>query len=138
MPRRVLLLIVLILAGQFQPSGQTSQDARNEALFEAARAGDIARIAAALDAGANINARARYDVTALTFAASNGHLDAVKALVARGADVNVQDTFYKARAAEMALTNGHAAVAIFLIQNGSAGADSFLAMGVQTNNVELV
>ena len=31
----------------------------------------------------------------------------MKLLVARGANVNAQDTFYRARAAEMAITNGH-------------------------------
>jgi outer membrane protein assembly factor BamB len=138
MRRRALFLIVLVLISQFRPSGQTTQDARNEALFEAARAGDTAKIAAALDAGANINARARYDVTALIFAAINGHLDAVKLLVARGADVNVQDTFYRGRAADSAFTGGHIAVAIFLLQNGTTGADTLLAAGVQTNNVDLV
>ena len=70
----------------------------NEALWEAARAGDITRISAALAQGADVNAKARYDVTALIFAASSGRLDAVKLLVARGANVNAEDSFYKATA----------------------------------------
>ena len=57
--------------------------------------------------GADVNAKARYDVTALIFAAGNGRLEAVKLLLARGADINAQDTFYRARAADMATTNGH-------------------------------
>lgn len=32
---------------------------------------------------------------------------------------NAQDTFYRARAADMALTNGHSEIAIYLVQNGS-------------------
>src|SRR5439155_9389763 len=87
--------------------------------------------------GAGINAKARYDVTALTFAAGNGRLDAVKLLVARGADVNARDTFYRARAAEMASTNGYTEVAVFLVQNGS-DADGALASGVQGNQETLV
>ena len=82
-------------------AGQGTQ-AANEALWEAARAGDTAAITAALAKGADVNAKARYDVTALIFAAGSGRLEAVKLLVARGANVNAQDTFYRARAAEMA------------------------------------
>ena len=78
-----------------------------ESLWEASRAGDVARITAALDKGANVNAKSRYDVTPLIFAASSGHLAAVKLLVERGADVNAQDSFYRSRAVDMSLTNGH-------------------------------
>src|SRR5688500_375965 len=118
-----------VAAGQSQPA--------NEALWEAARAGDTPRITAALSQGADVNAKARYDVTALIFAASSGRLDAVKLLVARGADVNAQDSFYRARAAEMALTNGHIDVTLFLLQSG-AEADGSLAAAVQFNNATLV
>src|SRR5688572_9272498 len=79
-----------------------------EALWKAARAGDTAALASALDKGADVNAKSRYDSTALFFAADRGHLEAVRLLVARGADVNVQDTFYKMRPLDMALTNDHA------------------------------
>jgi outer membrane protein assembly factor BamB len=117
-------------------SGQGTQ-AANEALWDAARAGDTAKITAALAQGANVNAKSRYDVTALFFAASSGRLDAVKLLVSRGADVNTQDTFYKATATDMALTNGHTDVAIFLLQSG-APADGALTGGVQFNSEAVV
>lgn len=135
MPRNLLLaasaalVAVTVVIGQSQPA--------TESLWEAARAGDTARITTALAQGADVNAKARYDVTALFFAASNGRLDAVKVLVSRGADVNAQDSFYRARAADMALGNGHTDVAIFLVQNG-AEADGTLAVGVQSNNEALV
>src|SRR5262245_25090088 len=111
--------------------------AANEALWEAARAGDTTQITAALAKGADVNAKSRYDVTALFFAASSGRLDAVKLLVSRGADVNAQDTFYHGTATDMALTNGHADVAIFLVQSG-APADGALTGGVQFNNEAVV
>jgi outer membrane protein assembly factor BamB len=111
----------------------------NDALFEAARAGDVARIEAALAQGAAVNATARYNVTPLIFAASNGRLDAVKLLVSRGADVNAEDTFYRATAAVMAVTNGHVDVAVFLLQNGwDRGADFLTLFGVQSDNASLV
>jgi hypothetical protein len=131
-----LLTAVAVLGVMTMAAGQGSQ-AANESLWEAARAGDTTRIAAALAAGADINAKSRYDVTPLIFAAGNGRLDAVKLLLSRGADVNAQDTFYRARAADMAMSNGHTDVAIFLVQNGS-DADSALATGVQMNQEALV
>jgi outer membrane protein assembly factor BamB len=110
----------------------------NEALFEAARAGDVARIEAALSQGAGINATSRYNVTPLIFAASNGRLEAVKVLVARGANVNAEDSFYRSTAAAMALGNGHVDVAVFLLQNGWDGGDFVTLFGVQSDNATLV
>src|SRR5262245_26638801 len=91
------LTLVSMIQGQVTPA--------NEALWEAARAGDTTRISAALAQGADVNAKARYDVTSLFFAASSGRLDAVKLLVERGANVNAADSFYKVTAAAMAATN---------------------------------
>jgi hypothetical protein len=127
---------IAVLAAVAVTVGQGSQ-AANEALWEASRSGDAAAITAALARGADVNAKSRYDVTPLIFAAGNGRLEAVKLLLSRGADVNAQDTFYRARAADMAITNGHADVAIFLVQNGS-DADSALATGVAMNNDALL
>jgi hypothetical protein len=126
---KALLIAILFLQA---PS------AANESLWEAARAGDTAKIQAALDKGAVVDAKSRYDMTALIFAADKGHLDAVKLLVARGADVNARDTFYRNRALDMALTNGHVDVVVFLLQSKSAGADAALGAGVRLNNAALV
>jgi PQQ-like domain/Ankyrin repeats (many copies)/Domain of unknown function (DUF3471) len=134
--RRFTLTAFLTVLSTALVLGQASQ-AANEALWEAARAGDTAKITAALAQGADVNAKSRYDVTALFFAASSGRLDAVKLLVSRGADVNAQDTFYRSSAADMALGNGHTDVVVFLLQSG-ATADGALAAGVQTNNEAVV
>ena len=57
------------------------------ALHEAAKKGDVVAITAALDTGADIN---EFDVfaTALYYAVNRQHLDAVRVLVERGADLN--------------------------------------------------
>jgi uncharacterized protein len=58
----------------------------------AARASDMIAITAFLDSGINIDARSEGDGrTVLISAAARGDLQVVKALVERGADVNVQD-----------------------------------------------
>ena len=135
--KRVLVLLgAALLSATGLVAGQGSL-AANESLWEASRAGDTARITAALAQGADVNAKSRYDVTPLIFAAGNGRLDAVKLLLSRGADVNAQDTFYRARAADMAIANGYVEVAILLVQNGS-DADGALAGGVQSNNEALI
>ena len=132
-----LAITLVVLLGSFVPASGQGTQAANERLWEAARTGDTARITAALADGADVNARARYDVTALVFAAGGGRLEAVKLLVARGANVNAEDSFYRGRATEMALTSGHTDVALFLLQNGAI-ADAALAIGVQQNNEALV
>ena len=110
----------------------------SEDLWAAARAGDTAKVAAALDKGADVNAKTRYGATALTFAADKGHLEVVKLLIARGADVNAQDTFYQMRAVDMAMMNNQAAVVTLLLERGSKGAPGVLQQAVQSGNVALV
>lgn len=136
MTKTLALTGILLLGAMSVGIGQGSQSA-NESLWEAARAGDTTRIAAALGQGADVNARARYDVTPLIFAASNGRLEAVKLLLSRGANLNAQDSFYRASAADMAMTNGHPDVVVFLLQSGADG-DGILAGGVQANQEALV
>ena len=117
------------------PAAQTSP---NEDLWEAARAGDAARVQKALEGGADVNAKARYGMTALAFAADKGHETVVRLLVERGADVNVQDTFYGVRPIDLALSNGHLETARLLLARGSRGAAGALMAGVQRGDVALV
>ncbi len=85
-----------------------------------------------------MNAKTRYGATALTFAADKGHLEVVKLLIARGADVNAQDTFYQMRAVDMAMMNNQAAVVTLLLERGSKGAPGVLQQAIQRGNVALV
>jgi cytochrome c len=78
MHARTLLLICFCLIPL------TSQAA---ALHDAAKRGDIAAIAAALDAGAKVN-ESDGIATPLLYALNRQHLDAARLLVERGADVN--------------------------------------------------
>ena len=55
------------------------------------RAGDIKAIQAAIDRGADVNAKNEIGVSALWVATSKGKLDVIELLVKRGADVNVRD-----------------------------------------------
>jgi ankyrin repeat protein len=57
-------------------------------LIAAAADGDVTQVESLLGKGANIEARALDDWTALTIAASNGQEETVKILLKRGAQVN--------------------------------------------------
>jgi hypothetical protein len=129
-----ILLIALTLGAGVTPQASD----RDEALFAAARAGDVEGVRKALDDGVSVNARARYDVTALIFAAGRGHVPVVRLLLERGADVNVADTFYKARAIDMALGEAHLEVARLLLERGSLGATDALRKGIERGDAALV
>jgi len=79
--RRFLLLILMMYV---VPSVSFAAP-----IHDAAKAGDVAAITAALDAGADINGIGG-GATPLYFAARRGHLEAAKLLIARGADVNAK------------------------------------------------
>jgi hypothetical protein len=109
-----------------------------EALLEAVRKGDLAGVRSALDGGAAVDARFRYDRTPLSFAADRGEDAIVRLLLERGADPNARDTFYKMSALDLALHKGHVGVARALIEKGATGSEQALGAGVSQGNVELV
>jgi ankyrin repeat protein len=124
----VLIIVVVALAVWCLASGQ-QQKRRNAALVQTVRAGDVKAAAAALDAGADINARDADGITPLMHAvhgdrpeianpAATDHPEIVELLLSRGADVNARtDTgfvalFWTAR-------YGHAGGAKLLIDHGA-------------------
>jgi outer membrane protein assembly factor BamB len=129
--------VILLLLTSWLGAQAPAADA-NEALWDAARSGHTARVAAILDKGADVNAKARYGATALFFAADKGRLETVKLLVARGAEINIEDTFYRFKPIDLALQNGHAEVGIFLLEKGAKGGGFALISGVRSNNAALV
>src|SRR6266851_3191368 len=68
-----------------------AKDDARDALWAAVRNGDLKAIEAALDKGADVNAKSEIGITALWIATSKGKLDVIELLVRRGADVNARD-----------------------------------------------
>ncbi|HKQ52326.1 MAG TPA: ankyrin repeat domain-containing protein, partial [Pyrinomonadaceae bacterium] len=135
--RRIILLAVLTAL----PLVTHAQEARRELddqLWEAARKGDAAAVAALLDKGADVNAKFRYGTTALFKAAERGHTEVVKLLLARGADVTVKDTFYGATAMTWALENNHIEVVRALLEKSAGDVDEVLITGARGGNPALV
>src|SRR5678815_5245935 len=114
MLQKVFLFSLLVL---LFPQTQTDpKQALNDQLFEAVRKGDAVAVTAALDKGADVNAKFRYGTTALFKAAERGNADVTKVLLDRGADVNVKDTFYRATAMTWALDGKHVGVVKLILE----------------------
>jgi hypothetical protein len=134
----VLLVIFTIPAMASQTPSRTE---KAEALAAAARKGDAAAVTKLLDEGVDVNTKFRYGTTALSFAADHGQLEVVKVLLARGANVNVKDTFYGATpltwAVSPALTRKpeHAEIVGLLLKHGAEGKEDALMSAVSEGEV---
>jgi cytochrome c len=106
---RVRLLLAFLIG--VVPSGVQAG-----AIHDAAKKGDVAALAAAVDAGADVN-ESDGNAPAIYYAVRRGHLDALKLLIERGADVNAASIFgppltvaaAKGRVEHMALLLQHGA-----------------------------
>jgi Ankyrin repeats (3 copies) len=113
-------------------------DARQEAYLDAVRKGDAPAVKAVLDQGVEVDAKFRYERTALSFAADRGSVEIVKMLLERGADVNAKDTFYKVTPLTWALEKGHVEIVRLLLDKGATGGEEALQTGVDKDNAALV
>lgn len=132
------LFLFSLMALLPQQGATNSNSAINDEFFEAVRKGDVAAVTAALDRGADVNAKFRYGSTALFKAAERGHAPVVKLLLERGADVKVKDTFYGATAMTWALDNNHFEVVKMLLAKGGGEVDDVLLNGARAGNADLV
>jgi hypothetical protein len=134
--QKVFLFSLLALFLQQTPAG--SKQELNDQLFEAVRKGDAAAVTAALDRGADVNAKFRYGTTALFKAAERGNAEVAKVLLERGADPKVKDTFYGATALSWALDGNHISVVRLLLEKGADDVEDVLMKGTRDGNQELV
>ena len=132
------ILLFSLLALLFPQAQTINKQQLNDQFYEAVRKGDVAAVTAALDRGADVNAKFRYGTTALFKAAERGHTAVAKLLIDRGADVKVKDTFYGATAMTWAVDNDHTEVVRLLLAKGADGVEEVLMTGVRENKEELV
>jgi ankyrin repeat protein len=78
-----------------------------EALWEAARKGQVEAVKTLLSKGIDVNAKTAYGATALSYAAEKGHMEVVKLLVEQKAAVNVKDRFYNSTPLAWAMYRSH-------------------------------
>lgn len=127
-----------LLAVLFPQTTTNPKQELNDQLFEAVRKGDAAAVTAALDRGADVNAKFRYGTTALFKAAERGNAEVAKILLDRGADLKVKDTFYQATAMTWALDGNHASVVRLFLEKGADDVEDVLMTGTRENNEEFV
>ena len=109
---------------------------KNALLLEAARAGDLDRVVAALDEGANVNTTDENDEehTSLMLAAKEGHLELTELLLRKGANVNAMNALGWS-ALMLAAAEGHKdVVSTILIHRPDAiGEGGILAVSASTD-----
>jgi ankyrin repeat protein len=141
MKRKVCLLLTLALFALAAASAFAQDKQKlNEDLWDAVRRGDTPAVKTLLDAGADANAKWRYQQTPLFKASERGDVEIVRMLLAHGADVNVRDTFYQATPITWASDKGHVEVVRMLLDKGAGangGLENVLLTGVGNGNVEM-
>ncbi len=108
------------------------------------RKGDAPAVTRLLDDGVDVNTKFRYNATALFYACDAGNLDIVKILLARGADMNIKDTFYGftplmlASSPPRKKTPAHNEIAKLLISKGAAGKEDAMLTAIDDGDVDIV
>lgn len=111
--------------GAAQPQADTRSPRRtvsDQAMREAALAGEVVTVISALDQGADVDAADRDLRTPLMLAAYNGHANLVSELLRRGAEVDLRDATQ--RTALMYAASGKHAATVELLLDAGADVDA--------------
>jgi hypothetical protein len=133
-----ILFVISVLA-----FAQAPALSKTELFQDAARKGDAAAVKKLLDDGVDVNTKFRYNATALFYACDHGHVEVVKVLLDRGADLGVKDTFYGFTPLMLAMGPAqkkkpeHTEIAKLLIAKGAPGQDVALGMAIQGNDTAM-
>src|SRR4051812_31047317 len=115
-----------------------ARDDKRDSLWTAVRAGDVKAIEAALDKGADINAKNEMGVSALWIAASKGKQDVIELLIKRGADVNARDGIWYQTPLSTVTSTRKLESAKLLIKSGARDVDTALHLAVTASNEAMV
>jgi ankyrin repeat protein len=130
-------LVAIIALAQAPPPSKADQ------LQDAARKGDAAAVKKLLDEGVDVNTKFRYGTTALFFACDHGHVDVVKVLLDKGADLTLKDSFYGFTPLMLAVSPAqkkkpeHTEIAKLLIAKGAPGKEDALSGAIEDGDAAL-
>lgn len=116
------------------PQNELDGNGSPHPLETAARLDDIARARSIIAGGSNVNTPNKLGITALMWAAFEGHKDMVEMLIAEGADINASSNKSET-ALSIALKSEHHDIAELLINNGANPSAALLPVswwGVRT------
>jgi len=131
---------ILIALGTVLALAQAPAPTKAEQFQDAARKGDAAAVKKLLDEGVDVNTKFRYNATALFYACDAGHVDVVKVLLDRGADMTVKDTFYGFTPLMLSVnparkkTPAHTEIAKLLLAKGAPGKEIALSAAVDDDD----
>ena len=131
-PATAALLLAILAA-----AAAHAADPKRDALWAAVRGGDVKAVHAAIDGGADVNARNEYGVTALWIAAGKGKLEVVELLVSKGADVNARDDIWYQTPLSSAVSGRRLETIRFLIKSGAKDGDAALLSGAGIGNATM-
>src|SRR6476660_552538 len=137
-------LIIVAMVAAIVPMTQAPPPTKAEQLQDAARKGDAASVTKLLDDGVDVNTKFRYNATALFYACDHGHLEVVRVLLDRGADLTIKDTFYGFTPLMLAVNPAqkkrpeHTEIAKLLIAKGAPGKDDGLNGAIESDDAALV
>lgn len=132
---QLLTTLVAIIA-----LAQATSPSKADHLQDAARKGDAATVKKLLDDGVDVNTKFRYGTTALFFACDHGHVDVVRVLLDKGADLTLKDSFYGFTPLMLAVSPAqkrrpeHTEIAKLLIAKGAPGKEDALGGAVQAGD----
>jgi outer membrane protein assembly factor BamB len=116
----------------------SDQIQKRDALWAAVRAGDVKAIQAAIDKGADVNAKNEIGVSSLWIAASKGKLEVIELLIKRGADVNVRDGIWYQTPLSQVAPEKKIEAARLLIKSGAKDVDDALFAAVTAGNLKMI
>ena len=137
-------LIIVAMVAAIVALTQAPPPTKAEQLQDAARKGDAAAVTRLLDDGVDVNTKFRYNATALFYACDHGHLDVVKVLLDKGADLTIKDTFYGFTPLMLAVSPAqkkrpeHTEIAKLLIAKGAPGKEDALSGAIESGDAALV
>ena len=132
-----IILTAMLALAQAPPLTKAEQ------FQEAARKGDAATVKKLIDEGVDVNTKFRYGATAIFYASDHGHVEVVKILLDKGADLTVKDTFYGFTPLSLALGPAqkkkpeHTEIVKLLIAKGSPGKELALNSAIQNGDASL-
>jgi outer membrane protein assembly factor BamB/ankyrin repeat protein len=135
--RWILLIGISVSVGLGTPASLAAAETTKEALWAAARTGDVKALEELLAKGADVNAKNEIGISALWLATSKGHLEAVKLLLKHKADVNVRDGIWYQTPLSQATSRGQLELARLLLDAGAEDADTLLLGAAARGQLEM-
>ncbi len=130
-------LLVLALLGGVAVAADPRIEKR-DALWAAVRKGDVKAIQAAIDKGADVNAKNEIGVSSLWIAAGKAKPEVIELLVKRGADVNVRDGIWYQTPLSQTAPEKKIDAAKILIKAGAKDVDAALFTAVGMGNMKMI